>query len=639
MKANCPSCGAEVSFKSSVSVFSVCDHCRFMLVRHDMDIESLGKMAQLPDDVSPLKIGSRGKFKNRVFEIIGRLKVAWSDGYWNEWYLLFEDGKRGWLAEAMGLFMLSFEVEDTSLVPARDKIRVGEGYDLIPSRRFIVDDIKESTCIGSEGELPFVGLAGRKATSVDLSSGPGEFAAIEYSGQDGISLYTGRYVEFQDLELSNLRYLETDLKKIRSAEAFKCPSCGGPFSLLTPGITASAACKYCGSIIDTTNENLSVLSRAEKQIKIKPLIPLGSKGRLFATEWEVTGFMRRTDESGNYPWDEYLLFNPRRGFRWLTTYHGHWNYVEMLRGRLAGQGPRVTYGGKSFRQFLAGKGRVYFVLGEFYWRVRTGDEVYMTDYICPPEVLSLEAEKSEVNWSLGKYIEPQEVALAFGIKEQMPPKQGVAPNQPNPYGGHSKPVSFAFLAFAILVTLVQFYFIFASHDKEVYRGSFTFSDQTKSQPIVTPSFEVPGGSGNLSVTLSSPVVNDWIEAGVDLIEDGSGKRYELGLGAEYYKGSDSDGSWAEGSQTSDHALSVIPGGRYHMIIQPGGPANAGNKGFTLSLRRDVVIWSNYFVALMLLSIYPLCVCWKSWRFELKRWSESDLSSGGGADEEEGGTEE
>ena len=53
MNSNCPSCGAEVFFKSSVSVFAVCSHCQSMLVRHDMDLESLGSMAHVPDDVSP----------------------------------------------------------------------------------------------------------------------------------------------------------------------------------------------------------------------------------------------------------------------------------------------------------------------------------------------------------------------------------------------------------------------------------------------------------------------------------------------------------------------------------------------------------------------------------------------------------
>ncbi|MGC2064361.1 MAG: DUF4178 domain-containing protein [Thermodesulfovibrionales bacterium] len=601
-----------------------------MLVRHDMDLESLGEMAQLPDDISPLKIGSRGKFRNTAFEVIGRLKIAWSEGYWNEWSLLFDDGKQGWLAEVMGFFMLSFEVSETTTVPARTAVEVGKVYELVSAHRFFVDDIKEAVCIGSEGELPFKGLQGRKTLSVDLSDNSGQFAAIEYSDQDGINLYIGRYVEFDSLELSNLRDLDADIKKIRAAELFKCPSCGGPFSLLTPGITASAACKYCSSIIDTTNQNLSILSKADKQMKIKPLIPVGSKGKLFDVKWEVTGFMRRTDDPGLYSWDEYLLFNPYRGFRWLTTYNGHWNYVEMLRDRSlrgAQDGADLKFAGKSFKRFLVGKGKVFYVLGEFYWRVRVGDTVELADYICPPEVLSCEWDKSEVNWSLGKYLEPEEVAVAFGIREEMPKKEGVAPNQPNPYRSQSRVMTLAFWAFAGFLLLLQLYFVFSSHDKEVFRENFTFNHGEKSKSFITKPFDLPGGSGNLSVDLNANVQNDWMEAVIELVDEKTNKNIGFLQSAERYSGVDEGESWSEGSQDSHYILSSVPGGRYHLIVQPSADSTkAGDKTFTLSLRRGVVAWSNFFVALLLLFLYPLCGWGRSSSFEKKRWSESDLST-------------
>ena len=628
MKANCPSCGAEVQFKSSISVFSVCDYCKSMIVRRDMDLESLGKMARLPDDVSPLQLGSRGKYRDAAFEVIGRLKVAWSDGYWNEWFLLFENGKNGWLAEAMGFFIMSAEIKATDRVPGLADIAVGRSYELAPSSRFFVDDIKEAVCIGSEGELPFKGLQGRKTVSVDLSNYGGEFVNIEYSGQDDIRLYVGRYVEFGELAFSNLRDLTADMKKIRSATAFKCPSCGGPFSLLTPGLTALVACRYCGSTIDTTNQTLALLSKAEKQIKIKPLITIGQRGKLFGAEWEVTGFMCRSDASGVYTWDEYLLFNPYQGFRWLTTYNGHWNFVELMRispvREIPGMGT-VKFKDKTFKKFLIGKGKVVYVLGEFYWRVKIGETVDVADFICPPEILSCESDKSEVNWSVGKYIEPGEVAQAFGVQSDMPRKEGVAPNQFNPYGSMAQAVTMAFMVFVAVLTVLQFYFILAAPGKEVYRGNFSFDDRKRAQPFVTPAFDIPGAADNLAVKMESPLMNDWMEASVDLVDENSGRHYEFEQGVEYYAGTDSDGSWTEGNRQAGLVLSSVPGGRYHLVIQPSGSGVAAQKDFTISLRRGVAIWSNFFIAFLLLAIYPVCVCMKSRGFEARRWAESDTS--------------
>ena len=90
MKLSCTACGAEVLFKSRSSIFSVCS----------LNIESLGKMTEMPQDMSPLQIGSTGVFEGSKFEVVGRQRIGWESGSWNEWYLHFDSGKDGWLADA-----------------------------------------------------------------------------------------------------------------------------------------------------------------------------------------------------------------------------------------------------------------------------------------------------------------------------------------------------------------------------------------------------------------------------------------------------------------------------------------------------------------------------------------------------------
>ena len=46
-------------------------------------------MAALPPDLSPFQIGTRGEWKGRGFEIVGRLRVEWEQGSWNEWCILY----------------------------------------------------------------------------------------------------------------------------------------------------------------------------------------------------------------------------------------------------------------------------------------------------------------------------------------------------------------------------------------------------------------------------------------------------------------------------------------------------------------------------------------------------------------------
>jgi hypothetical protein len=166
-------------------------------------------MAELPDDMSPFQIGTSGRYKGERFNIIGRLKMAWQDGYWNEWFIDMADNKKAWLAEAQGTLAIVFEM---SISPEEAKNHFGVIPKLnsevkIAGITYTVSDIKESLCSGSEGELPFPAPKGRKVKSIDLIAGD-KMAGIEYSNNELESVFVGQYVEFDDLAFNNLRELE-----------------------------------------------------------------------------------------------------------------------------------------------------------------------------------------------------------------------------------------------------------------------------------------------------------------------------------------------------------------------------------------------------------------------------------------------
>ena len=152
---NCPSCGAEVKFQSSVSMTCVCPYCRSLIVRHDKDVEAIGKMAELPDDISPFQIGTTGSYNNVHFSLIGRVRMSWEDGGWNEWFLWFDDGKKGWLAEAQGFLAISFEF-DRDETPAANslawtKAPLHLGQDIYLNRQsFSVADLKACESVACE---------------------------------------------------------------------------------------------------------------------------------------------------------------------------------------------------------------------------------------------------------------------------------------------------------------------------------------------------------------------------------------------------------------------------------------------------------------------------------------------------------
>lgn len=204
----CPACGGQVTFKSKASVFSVCSYCKATLVRHDINLEVYGTMADVQLDVSPLQIGTRGQFNKKSFELVGRMRLRWSDGFWNEWYALFDDGRAGWLAEAQGFYAMNFEDADNWDLPPASQLFPGTAVMLKAHGKFQVDDIKKAECIGSEGELPIRAPKGRHSVSVDLSGEDGQFACIEYPAGELCRVFLGRYYDFDQFKFSFLRELD-----------------------------------------------------------------------------------------------------------------------------------------------------------------------------------------------------------------------------------------------------------------------------------------------------------------------------------------------------------------------------------------------------------------------------------------------
>jgi ribosomal protein S27E len=209
----CPNCGADVVFRSPALPSRVCDYCHTMLVRTGGDLTQVGKAAVLPFDVSPVRIGMRGSYDGKGFEVIGRVRWSWTDGAWNEWLLLFDDNSNAWLGEAMGQFMLLWERPFESVrtqalrgIAKQGTVIVGSEVQL-DGRKLTISDARDVLCVAAEGELPFTAPSGWRIYSVDLRGTDGECANFQRDGVT-VNFYEGRYVTLDELAPRGLRAIE-----------------------------------------------------------------------------------------------------------------------------------------------------------------------------------------------------------------------------------------------------------------------------------------------------------------------------------------------------------------------------------------------------------------------------------------------
>jgi hypothetical protein len=205
----CPTCGAEGRFESGAP-YAVCRFCRSLLLRTDVTLQSVGRVAAVADDFSPLQLGVGGRFDQRAFIVVGRIRKVWDEGSWNEWCVMFDTQRFGWLAEAQGDLVMTFEqprgaLQDAPEAAQAARVEPGSVWH-IGGRSFTVSDVKRVTCQGAEGELSGISSIEGAVLSIDLRGAGLEFATVEFRGSE-VTPYVGRFVEFADCRFSNLRQI------------------------------------------------------------------------------------------------------------------------------------------------------------------------------------------------------------------------------------------------------------------------------------------------------------------------------------------------------------------------------------------------------------------------------------------------
>lgn len=474
----CPACAAPVEFKLSTALVTVCDHCRSVVARGDKKLEDATKVADLLETTSPIERGASGKYNKKHFEVVGRVQYQHpAGGTWNEWYLLFPGDKVGWLAEAQGKFYLMFEKHFAEKVklPSFDSLEIGHRFEVPGGGGYTVAEKGIATARAAEGDIPWSFHQYAEHRFADLHGDNSEFASLEF-GKAGTRGFFGHEVALADLNLQGSGLGGAPPVPGSGGLQVNCPQCAGPLTLHAPDQSLRITCPSCKGLLDCEAGNLKFL-KTLKQAVTQPLIPLGSVGKLFDVDYTLIGFMVRFAvwEGKTFPWTEYLLYNPAKGFRWLVRNEGHWSFVESvplskLKKQVVNAG--VDYNGRHFKLYDQGTAHVRFVAGEFYWRVTTDESVQTEDFIAPPYMISYETTRGlkgqEINTSLATYINVEEVEAAFKLTD-LPRPFGVGTIQPNPSRAD---IWGMWVCVASLLALLDFVFVSGAVKPSVDQGHF-----------------------------------------------------------------------------------------------------------------------------------------------------------------------
>ena len=619
-----------MQFRWSGAVQTTCEYCHSILVRRDVNLEKVGVVADLPSDASPVQIGTEGVYRGKSFQVVGRILYEYEGGGWNEWHIVFNDGKSGWLSDAQLEFDVSFLTAPPEPLPPGGQIQRGRQF-IWAGARYEVTSVTRAHYRGVQGELPFEYWDKSDVIFADLRTSDSRFGTIDYS-EPAPLLFLGEAVAFDDLKFTNLRRMDAPGAEGQvAASALACPSCGAPLTISAAGYTLSVVCASCRCILDAKDPNLQILEKFHAKEVIQPLIPLGARGKLHSDDYEVIGFQVRTTDTDGIPdsWAEYLLFNRYKGFRYLTEYDGHWNDVQTIpaipdRMQIGKKGG-AKFMGHNYVLFDTELATTTYVLGEFPWRAHVDEKNGVKDFIAVPRILSCEVSQEEATWSLGEYINGAQVWQAFHLPGKPPPARGIFANQPSPYAGQAGSmwrICLNLLSATILLAIIVY---LMAGQKSVFERQYSFSPQSAGEAsFVTDDFEVAGHPSNVEISIRTDLQNNWAYFNLALINQATGQGYDFGREVSYYSGRDSDGAWTEGSRNDSVLVPVAPG-KYYLRVEPEMDKNAASMIYTLEVKRNVPSIGLFLIVAAILLIPPVAATWRVASFEGKRWAQSDFT--------------
>lgn len=633
--ASCPACAAPVEFRTGDAAVKRCSFCGSAIARADRGLEDLGKYGAVVETESPLALGLKGVWQGIPFELVGRAQLAHPSGaVWEEWFAWLSDGRWGWLAEAQGRFTWTFPERRIASkdLPALETLEAGAPVAIPgfpPHARWVVAEVSTATLAAADGEIPYRAVPGETYDFADLSGPGGAFATLDYS-EDEPLLFAGRVTSLEALGFAPEVVARGREARAIGALKLSCPKCAGALELRAPDATQRVTCPSCGALLDADRGHLRLLRVLERPRR-RPFVPVGARGTLDGTTWTVIGYLVRSAKIGGiaYPWEEYLLWERARGFRWLVRSDGHFSLVEQIPvGEVVDSGAVAYHDGRAYRMFQDAPARVDEVAGEFPWKVGVGESVRAVDFVAPPFVLSRETTKggkdrdAEVTWSHGRYVPVGEVEQAFGVTGLDRPV-GIAPNQPYPHDTFFRAAAWAaagWLALLLAVTTIV-------RPTPVLTDSVDLTPATgagSSTVWFSPPMRLSGGK-NLVVDLWAGVDNSWVWVEGDFFETATGRVIPFSAGVDYWYGSEGGERWSEGTRKRRVYLSAPAGGEYTLRLETerGGAQPPDRLG--VKVVQGVARFTHALAALALLLVVPVGVALHRGAFERRRWEESNVA--------------
>lgn len=232
----------------------------------------------MSDNFSKIKIGTKGIYNNMPFIVVSQIKIRDVYGFWNEWFIKFENGTKGILTDILNDFsiFIPYEKNSHNFLKKYLNISFQEVTKFPKFEKIILDRYYEIGLINYLSTKITKGLIEEKYGEIDFNLN--EHISIALFKRDNFLMkcivdkdeqphfYMGEPINEFNLNLFNIQTLESIHNKTGDFKGklsgFSCPKCSSPNPKIL-GYTHIAFCRSCGFKLDIKTHDITLFKNGD----------------------------------------------------------------------------------------------------------------------------------------------------------------------------------------------------------------------------------------------------------------------------------------------------------------------------------------------------------------------------------------
>lgn len=280
----CPKCAAMVAFEYASSNIKECT-CGSVVQRINISNGSIQELKIEPalHTVTVkgyyIKPGTTGEWDKKPFKVLGKMGVWFEESFFSYWFIVFNDGETGFLAEGYGMYSILLP-EKTGVIKSSDLANNKIGQ-ITTLTNYQLQKKNSSYYWEVEGEL-WIENVSANFEVYEYASKKGNLLTIFEWDDHSLNAYHNKPVSFEALNLKNIQ------EKNPYGKELKCPQCFKTIKIATYPLAQSCTCNSCGTLYAIEKHQPDKKGNNKNNL-FEPLLALGTKGVLKNVEYEEIG--------------------------------------------------------------------------------------------------------------------------------------------------------------------------------------------------------------------------------------------------------------------------------------------------------------------------------------------------------------